>query len=185
MSGITCDICVIGAGSGGLSVAAAAAQFGEKVVLIEKGEMGGDCLNYGCVPSKALLAAAKHAHAFTSAEPFGIAAQRPKVDFAAVNSHVHSVISSIAPHDSQERFEGLGVIVIRAAGRFVDGNTVEAGGQQIRARRFVIATGSSPATPPIPGVVRSAWKWRRPTAGLAPRLPCSRHSRRSARTTRN
>ena len=82
MTDITCDICVIGAGSGGLSVAAAASQFGEKVVLIEKGKMGGDCLNYGCVPSKALLAAAKHAHAFTSGEEFGVAAQKPKVDFA-------------------------------------------------------------------------------------------------------
>jgi pyruvate/2-oxoglutarate dehydrogenase complex dihydrolipoamide dehydrogenase (E3) component len=152
MSNITCDICVIGAGSGGLSMAAAAAQFGENVVLIEKGEMGGDCLNYGCVPSKALLAAAKHAHAFTSGEPFGIAAQKPKVDFAAVNGHVHSVIAAIAPHDSQQRFEGLGVTVIRAAGRFVDANTVEAGGQRITARRFVIATGSSPAAPPIPGL---------------------------------
>jgi pyruvate/2-oxoglutarate dehydrogenase complex dihydrolipoamide dehydrogenase (E3) component len=152
MSHITCDICVIGAGSGGLSVAAAAAQFGEKVVLIEKGEMGGDCLNYGCVPSKALLAAAKHAHAFTSGEPFGIAAHKPKVDFAAVNDHVRSVIAAIAPHDSQERFEGLGVTVIRAAGRFVDATTVEAGGQRITARRFVIATGSSPAAPPVPGL---------------------------------
>ena len=152
MNTITCDICVIGAGSGGLSVAAAASQFGEKVVLIEKGEMGGDCLNYGCVPSKALLAAASHAHAFTSGEPFGIAAQKPKVDFAAVNDHVQSVIAAIAPHDSQERFEGMGVTVIRAAGRFVDRDTVEAGAQRIKARRFVIATGSSPAAPPIPGL---------------------------------
>ncbi len=152
MSAIDCDICVIGAGSGGLSVAAAAAQFGEKVVLIEKGKMGGDCLNYGCVPSKALLAAAGHAHAFTSGEAFGIAPQKPKVDFARVNDHVRSVIAAIEPHDSQERFEGLGVTVIRAAGRFVDGATVEADGQRITARRFVIATGSSPAAPPIPGL---------------------------------
>jgi pyruvate/2-oxoglutarate dehydrogenase complex dihydrolipoamide dehydrogenase (E3) component len=142
MNAITCDICVIGAGSGGLSVAAAAAQFGENVVLIEKGEMGGDCLNYGCVPSKALLAAAKHAHAFTSGEPFGIAAQKPKVDFAAVNGHVHSVIAAIAPHDSQERFEGLGVTVIRAPGS----STVT------RSRR--LASASRPAASSSPPVHR-------------------------------
>jgi pyruvate/2-oxoglutarate dehydrogenase complex dihydrolipoamide dehydrogenase (E3) component len=149
---LECDICVIGAGSGGLSVAAAASQFGENVVLIERGEMGGDCLNYGCVPSKALLAAGKHAHAFTSGEAFGIAAQKPKVNFGKVHDHVHSVIGAIAPHDSQERFEGLGVTVIRETGRFIDGETVEAGETRIKARRFVIATGSSPAAPPIPGL---------------------------------
>ena len=93
------------AGSGGLSVAAAAAQFGERVVLIEGGKMGGDCLNYGCVPSKALIAAAKHAHAFSTGVPFGIAAAKPKVDFAKVHDHVHDVIAGIAPHDSVERFE--------------------------------------------------------------------------------
>jgi pyruvate/2-oxoglutarate dehydrogenase complex dihydrolipoamide dehydrogenase (E3) component len=152
MKQLECDICVIGAGSGGLSVAAAASQFGENVVLIERGEMGGDCLNYGCVPSKALLAAGKHAHAFTSGEAFGIAAQKPKVNFGKVHEHVHSVIAAIAPHDSQERFEGLGVTVIRETGRFVDGETVEAGETRIKARRFVIATGSSPAAPPIPGL---------------------------------
>src|SRR2546421_7477380 len=94
------DLCVIGAGSGGLSVAAAAAAFGVEVVLIEKGKMGGDCLNYGCVPSKALLAAAKHADAFRRGAPFGIAAQRPQVDFAKVHAHVHRVIAAIAPNDS-------------------------------------------------------------------------------------
>jgi pyruvate/2-oxoglutarate dehydrogenase complex dihydrolipoamide dehydrogenase (E3) component len=162
---LECDICVIGAGSGGLSVAAAASQFGENVVLIERGEMGGDCLNYGCVPSKALLAAGKHAHAFTSGEAFGIAAQKPKVDFGKVHDHVHSVIGAIAPHDSQERFEGLGVTVIRETGRFVDGETVEAGETRIKARRFVIATGSSPAAPPIPGLDA---RWT-----ISPTRPCS------------
>jgi pyruvate/2-oxoglutarate dehydrogenase complex dihydrolipoamide dehydrogenase (E3) component len=146
------DICVIGAGSGGLSVAAAASQFGEKVVLIERGEMGGDCLNYGCVPSKALLAAAKHAHAFSTGEAFGVKPHEPKVNFRAVHAHVHSVIATIAPHDSQERFEGLGVTVIREAARFIDRDTVAAGDHRIKARRFVIATGSSPASPPIPGL---------------------------------
>ncbi len=149
---LTPDICVIGAGSGGLSVAAAAAAFGVPVVLLEKGEMGGDCLNYGCVPSKALIAAAKHAHAIEEARAFGIDAGEPRVDFQKVHDHVHGVIGAIAPHDSQERFEGLGVTVIRAAGRFSDPNTVVAGDTIIKARRFVVATGSSAAIPPIPGL---------------------------------
>ena len=146
------DICVIGAGSGGLSVAAAAASFGQKVVLIEKGEMGGDCLNTGCVPSKSLLAAAKHAHSFRSGEAFGIKAVEPQVDFAKVNDHVKGVIATIAPHDSVERFEGLGVKVIKAHASFISRDTVEAGSERIRARRFVISTGSSPAAPPVPGL---------------------------------
>lgn len=146
------DICVIGAGSGGLSVAAAAASFGEKVVLIEKDKMGGDCLNTGCVPSKSLLAAAKRAHAFSSGAPFGIATAKPDIDFAAVNDYVKSVIAAIEPHDSVERFESLGVRVIKAAAKFVDAGTVVAGSEKIKARRFVIATGSSAASPPIPGL---------------------------------
>ena len=146
------DICVIGAGSGGLSVAAGAVQMGASVVLIEKGEMGGDCLNYGCVPSKALLAAAKAADAHRSSAKFGVASDEPEVDFAAVNAHVKGVIAAIAPHDSQERFEGLGCTVIRAPARFVGRTLVEAGGQRIEARRIVIATGSSPFVPPIDGL---------------------------------
>jgi pyruvate/2-oxoglutarate dehydrogenase complex dihydrolipoamide dehydrogenase (E3) component len=147
------DICVIGAGAGGLSVAAAAAAFGVPVVLIEKGKLGGECLNSGCVPSKALLAAAKHAHAFAEAAAFGIAADRPKVDFAKVRDHVRRVIAAVAPNDSKERFAGLGVRVIEGVARFKDAATVAVGeGFEIRARRVVIATGSSPAVPPIPGL---------------------------------
>ncbi len=149
---MTADICVIGAGSGGLSVAAAAAAFGQKVVLIEKHKMGGDCLNYGCVPSKALLAAARRAETMRRAEPFGIEAVEPRIDPKAVHDHVHRVIAAIAPNDSVERFSGLGVRVIQAAGRFVDKRTVMAGDARVHARRFVVATGSSPATPPIPGL---------------------------------
>ena len=145
------DICVIGAGSGGLSVAAAAAAFGAPVVLVEKGRMGGDCLNYGCVPSKALIAAGRHAHAMRGGEGFGIAAAEPQVDFRAVNRHVHEVIAAIAPNDSVERFTALGVQVIEAEARFVGRRVVAAGDYEIRARRFVIATGSSPRVPPIPG----------------------------------
>jgi pyruvate/2-oxoglutarate dehydrogenase complex dihydrolipoamide dehydrogenase (E3) component len=114
--------------------------------------MGGDCLNYGCVPSKALIAAAKHAHAMTSGGPFGVAAVEPQVDFAAAKDHVDRVIAAIAPHDSEERFEDLGVRVIRDWARFVSPTEVEAGAHRIEARRFVIATGSSPLVPPIPGL---------------------------------
>ncbi|MGD9786071.1 MAG: NAD(P)/FAD-dependent oxidoreductase [Hyphomicrobiaceae bacterium] len=146
------DICVIGAGSGGLSVAAAAAAFGQKVVLIEKGRMGGDCLNYGCVPSKAMIAAARRAHHMRHARPFGINPLEPSVDPAGVHRHVHEVIAAIAPNDSVERFTGLGVTVIQAPARFVDKQTVVAGDHRITARRFVVATGSSPVVPPIPGL---------------------------------
>ncbi|MDX2258603.1 MAG: FAD-dependent oxidoreductase [Hyphomicrobiaceae bacterium] len=149
---IACDLCVIGAGSGGLSVAAAAAAFGQSVVLIEKHKMGGDCLNYGCVPSKALLAAGKRAHAMRTSAPFGIAPVEPAIDMKAVHDHVHAVIAAIAPNDSVERFTGLGVHVITAAGRFVDPGTVVAGEHRITARRFIVATGSSPVVPPIPGL---------------------------------
>ena len=152
MKKISTDICVIGGGSGGLSVAAGAVQMGAKVVLLEAGEMGGDCLNYGCVPSKALLAAGKHAHMFGHSEEFGIAAAVPQVDFKKVNAHVKDVIATIAPIDSQERFEGLGVTVIREFGRFKDARTVIAGDTEITAKRIVIATGSIPFEPPIPGL---------------------------------
>jgi len=148
---IETDICVIGAGSGGLSVAAGAAQMGARVVLIEGHKMGGDCLNYGCVPSKALLAAGKAAAAQRRAFA-GVAAGVPQIDYAGAKDHVAQVIAHIEPHDSQERFEGLGVTVIRDWARFTGPREVQAGGQTIRARRFVIATGSRPFIPPIPGV---------------------------------
>ena len=146
------DLCVIGGGSGGLSVAAAAAQFGVSVVLIEKSKMGGDCLNYGCVPSKALLAAGKAAQKMRKTQKFGIAPTSPAINHGAVRDHVKSVIAAIEPMDSVERFTGLGVHVIQAAGSFKDASTVVAGEYEIRPRRFVIATGSSPFIPPIPGL---------------------------------
>lgn len=149
---IKADLCIIGAGSGGLSVAAGAAQMGARVVLIEKHRMGGDCLNTGCVPSKSLLAAAHAAHAQGAGARFGIAARAPAVDFAAVSAHVQDVIASIAPHDSAERFEGLGCTVLGAEGRFVAPDCVAAGEDRIHARRFVIATGSRAFVPPIPGL---------------------------------
>ena len=148
---LTCDVCIIGAGSGGLSVAAGAAQMGADVVLIEGHKMGGDCLNYGCIPSKALLAAAHDAHA--PIHPVtGVSPVRPDVDYAAAKDRVAAVIDTIAPVDSQERFEGFGVRVIRDWARFTDTDTVVAGAHEITARRFVIATGSRPFVPPIDGI---------------------------------
>jgi pyruvate/2-oxoglutarate dehydrogenase complex dihydrolipoamide dehydrogenase (E3) component len=150
-SELSVDLCVIGAGAAGLSVAAVAAQLGVRTALIERSTMGGECLNTGCVPSKALLAAAKAAHHAHAASRFGIAAE-PRVDFAAVHRHVQGVIAAIAPHDSVERFEALGVEVIRAEARFIGERRVAAGNRIVRARRVVIATGSAPVVPPIPGI---------------------------------
>jgi pyruvate/2-oxoglutarate dehydrogenase complex dihydrolipoamide dehydrogenase (E3) component len=149
---LTPDICVIGAGSAGLVVAAGASQLGAETVLIEAGRMGGDCLNTGCVPSKALLAAANAAAAIRRAPAFGVEAGAPEIDFARVHDHVHEVIASIAPHDSVERYEGLGVTVIQARARFTAPDTLRVGDTIIRARRFVIATGGGPLVPPIPGL---------------------------------
>ncbi len=150
---LTPDICVIGAGSGGLSVAVAAAAFGVSVVLVEKAKMGGDCLNYGCVPSKALIAAAKHASSIRQGVGFGInAGGDVSVNMKKVHAHIHNTIAAIAPNDSVERFTALGVRVISSAGRFIDRNTLESGDYQIKARRFVVATGSSPFVPSIPGL---------------------------------
>ena len=146
------DLCVIGAGSGGLTTAAAAAAFGVKVVLVERGKMGGDCLNYGCVPSKALIAAGKHVAAIREAKRFGISAGEPQVDFAAVKDHVRGVIAAIAPNDSVERFESLGVTVLQSHAQFVDDTTISAGGRIVQARRYVVAAGSSPFVPPIDGL---------------------------------
>lgn len=148
---IKADLCIIGAGSGGLSLAAGAAQLGRKVVLFEKGEMGGDCLNYGCVPSKALIAAASRAHAMRTSQKFGVHAVEPDIDFAAVMEHVQGVIAAIAPVDSQERFEGLGVNVVRAAAKFTGPRKVDGGGVTVSAKHIVIATGSRPFVPPIDG----------------------------------
>lgn len=152
MEHIKVDLCIIGAGSGGLSVAAGAVQMGASVVLLEGHKMGGDCLNYGCVPSKALIAAGKHAHAMTTGTPYGITPVTPKIDYSAAMGHVSGVIKGIEPHDSVERFEALGVNVISEYGRFISPTEVQAGDTVIKARRFVIATGSSPFVPPIPGL---------------------------------
>ncbi len=152
MTEIAADLCIIGAGPGGLTVASAASQLGRKTILIEKAKMGGDCLNHGCVPSKALIAAARHAHVIRAGCAFGIAAQEPEIDFAKVMAHVEAVIASIAPDDSQEKFERQGCIVLREQATFIDRETLRAGEAVVKARRFVIAAGSSPAVPAIEGL---------------------------------
>lgn len=135
------DLVVIGAGAAGLSAAAGAAQLGARVALVEAGRMGGECLNTGCVPSKALLHAARNAT---------VASSSP--DLASGLAKAREAIAAIAPHDSAERMDSLGVEVIAARARFLGPHTLEADGRTLRARRFVIATGSRPAIPPIPGL---------------------------------
>ena len=149
---LTADICVIGGGSAGLSVAAGASQMGAPTVLIEAGEMGGDCLNFGCVPSKSILAAAHHAQAERTSARFGVNGREPEINFRAVHDHVKGVIDAIKPMDSVERFEGLGVTVLKARAEFTGPDEVIAGNRRVKARRFVIATGSSPMVPPVPGL---------------------------------
>ena len=149
---IQTDICVVGAGSGGLSVAAGAVQMGASVVLIEKSKMGGDCLNTGCVPSKAILAAGHVAQNMRDASAFGIKAIEPEIDWEKVHEHIHQVIAQIEPNDSVERFERLGVKVIQATAEFIDDHTIKAGNKLIKAKYFVVATGSSAFVPPIDGV---------------------------------
>jgi pyruvate/2-oxoglutarate dehydrogenase complex dihydrolipoamide dehydrogenase (E3) component len=148
------DICVIGGGSAGLSVAAGASQLGQTVVLCERGKMGGDCLNYGCVPSKSVIAAARAAATMREAGKFGVRAVEPEIDYAKLRDHVRGVIAAIAPNDSVERFTGLGVKVIQASAAFTGPDELRCGDTTIKARRFVIATGSSAAVPPIPGLAR-------------------------------
>ena len=143
------DLVVIGAGSAGLSVAAGAVQMGARVVLIEGGEMGGDCLNTGCVPSKALIEAARRAKGAASAQNLGVSCHDVTVNYASVMRHVRQTIAAIEPHDSQERFEGLGVRVIRGYAEFASKNSVRVGEETLTARRIVVATGATPIAPPL------------------------------------
>lgn len=152
MRELKADICIIGAGAAGLSVAAGAAQLGLKVVLFEAGEMGGDCLNYGCVPSKALIAAADLVHRARTGAALGLETAAVSADWQRVKAHVRRAIDAIAPHDSQSRFETLGVTVVRERANFEDQRTVASGTVRVRARRIVLATGSRPVLPPIMGL---------------------------------
>lgn len=146
------DLLVIGGGSAGLTAAGGAAMFGLRVALIEAGEMGGECLNTGCIPSKALIAAAARAAEGLSATRLGVTLGEPRVDWQSVRAHIDGAIAAIAPEDSQERFEALGVEVIRTRARFLDHTTVLTGNRRLRAPRIVIATGSRPRLPDLPGL---------------------------------
>ncbi|MBT8118587.1 MAG: NAD(P)/FAD-dependent oxidoreductase [Gammaproteobacteria bacterium] len=147
------DLVVIGGGAGGLVVASVAAQLGLDVVLINKEEaMGGDCLHYGCVPSKALLKSASVAHTVRHAGRWGIGSGAPQVDMQAVNQVIKNAIDTIQVHDSRERFEALGCEVLTGEARFSGHSLVEVGDTKLSAKHFVIATGSSAWLPPIKGL---------------------------------
>ena len=146
------DLAVIGAGAAGLSVTAVAAQLGLRVALIERDRMGGDCLNAGCIPSKALLAAAHAAQAARRAAWFGLRLPEPEIDWDAVRAHVTDVIATLAPVDSEARFRALGATVLRGEARFLSRRALDVGGRRITARRIVIASGSTADIPPIPGL---------------------------------
>lgn len=155
---IDADVCVIGAGAAGLSVALGAAQFGARTVLVEAGRMGGDCLNTGCVPSKALLAAAARAQAVREAHRFGIAAGAPQIDFAAAMAHVDRAVAAIAPTDSADRLRALGVIVLAGRARFVGRQTLAVDDAwRVEAKYIVLATGAAPVIPPVPGLDAVPW----------------------------
>lgn len=149
------NLIVIGAGAAGLVTAYVAAAAKARVTLIESHKMGGDCLNYGCVPSKALIRSAKAAHQMRHADRFGLTPADPGVSFRAVMARVRQVIADIAPHDSVERYEGLGVEVLQGHARLIDPWTVEVSGatpQRLTARAIVLATGAAPVIPDLPGL---------------------------------
>ena len=146
------DMVVLGAGSGGLVSAYIAATVKAKVTLIERHAMGGDCLNTGCVPSKALIKSAGIAQSMREAREYGIASVEPDIDFAAVMERVQTVIKDIEPHDSIERYTELGVNCMTGEAKVIDPWRVEVNGKVLTTRSIIIATGASPFVPPIPGL---------------------------------
>ena len=154
MASFDYDIGIIGGGAAGLTVASGAAQLGAKTILIEREELlGGDCLHYGCVPSKSLIATAKAYHQLSRLEEFGLPeVQAGPVNFAKVSERIKGVIATIQHHDSVERFTGLGVDVQFGEAHFADDHTVNTGVKRVTADKWVVTTGSSPSLPPIPGL---------------------------------
>ena len=154
MSGERYNAVIIGAGTAGLVTAAATAGLGGRVALIEREHMGGDCLNFGCVPSKALIASARAADRIRHADRWGLEAAEPAFVFERVMERMRARRAHIAPNDSQERFEKLGVEVLRGEASFVSPHEVMVNGRSLRAQHFVIATGTRPAMPRIEGLDR-------------------------------
>ena len=151
------DVVVIGAGAAGLSVAAISAGLGLSVALVERGRMGGDCLNSGCVPSKALLAAAHAAAEARGAGRFGVRLPPPEIDWQGVRAHVQGAKARIAPNDSAARFRGMGVEVVEASAHFLGPDAIEAGGRRLGFRRCVVAAGSAAVVPELPGLDGVPW----------------------------
>ena len=148
----TLDLIAVGGGTAGLVTAAGGAGLGARVALVERDRMGGECLWNGCVPSKALIAASRAAHVARTASRVGVHAEEVLVAFDEVLEHVRRVQARIAPHDSPERFRGLGVQVVEGSARFEDAHTIAVGNERLTARHIVIATGTRPTVPPIPGL---------------------------------
>jgi pyruvate/2-oxoglutarate dehydrogenase complex dihydrolipoamide dehydrogenase (E3) component len=146
------NVVVVGAGTGGLVTAAGTAGLGGRVALVERNLMGGDCLNFGCVPSKALISSARLVQRIRESEKWGLDQSEPQFVFEKVFERMRARRAKIAPHDSQERFESLGVDVFHGEARFVSPHEVEVNGQRLRARNFVIATGSRAVVPKIKGI---------------------------------
>jgi pyruvate/2-oxoglutarate dehydrogenase complex dihydrolipoamide dehydrogenase (E3) component len=151
------DIVVIGGGSAGLVVASASAQLQAKVALVESDRLGGECLFYGCVPSKSLIHASRTAYDVKHASRFGVHTAAPQIEFSEAIGHVKKVVGKIEEYDSPERFEALGVEVIFGKGQFRDRNTFEVNGRTLKARAFVVATGSEPSRPPIEGLQEAGY----------------------------
>lgn len=152
------DLVVIGGGSAGLVAASAGAQLNAKVALVEREHrLGGDCLHYGCVPSKSLIHAGRIAHDVRNAATYGIEASIHNIHIREALGHVHRVIDTIQEHDSTERFESLGVEVIYGEGQFTDRETFVVNGRQLKARTYLIATGGRPGLPPISGLKEAGY----------------------------
>jgi pyruvate/2-oxoglutarate dehydrogenase complex dihydrolipoamide dehydrogenase (E3) component len=150
------DLVVLGGGTGGIVASLIAARAGARVALVERDRLGGDCLWIGCVPSKSLLAAAELAHRMRHADSVGLAPHEPEIDFGKVMAHVERAIATIEPQDSLERLRSEGVDVIEGEGRFEAPGIIVAGGRWLRWRRAIVATGSSPALPPVEGLAGAA-----------------------------
>jgi pyruvate/2-oxoglutarate dehydrogenase complex dihydrolipoamide dehydrogenase (E3) component len=146
------NVVVIGGGTAGLVTAAGTAGLGGRVALVERNKMGGDCLNFGCVPSKALISSARLIQQIRESEKWGLDRQQPQFRFEKIFERMRERRGKIAPNDSQERFESLGVDVFRGEARFVSPHEIEVDGQNLRAKNFVIATGSRAVIPPIEGI---------------------------------